>query len=107
MLKTVLEQDDYEIIEASDGNEGSQMYREHSCDLIITDICMPNKDGNELIEELKTELPEVKIIAISGKGFLEGEHVLEIAKHLGADHTIKKPMKINQLLTVIKEMLNE
>jgi len=107
MLSTVLKRAKYETLEASNGIEGCQMYRQHPCDLVITDICMPEKDGNDVIEELKTEFADVKIIAISGGGFFRGEVVLDIAKSLGVDVTLQKPIKMKQLLNKVHELIGE
>jgi|APSaa5957512622_1039677.scaffolds.fasta_scaffold101471_2 YesN/AraC family two-component response regulator len=105
MLREFLEIRKHEIIEAVDGAEGYQLYKQTNCDLVITDIYMPNKDGNDLIEMLKAEFPSVKIIAISGRGFMKGEHVLHVAEYLGAEHTVKKPLKITELLKVVDDLL--
>lgn len=105
MLKELLENENYEVIEAANGEEGYLSYNKDFCDLVITDIDMPIKNGHNLIEDLLAENPDVKIIAISGKGFLKGEHFLSIAKGLGAKKIIKKPMKSNELINAMKRLL--
>ena len=54
LFKTALENAGYEVIDASDGKEGLQIFHQQSCDLIITDIFMPKEDGIATIFDLKT-----------------------------------------------------
>jgi len=82
----------YAIIEASDGNEGIKRYRENKPDLVITDLVMPEKEGIEMITELKKDDPNLKIIAISGGGRNDPGTYLQIAKKLGAARTFLKPI---------------
>jgi YesN/AraC family two-component response regulator len=53
MLRRMLEVEGSEVADASNGKEGIRLYRENSADLIITKIIMPEKEGIELIMELK------------------------------------------------------
>ena len=66
LFKLILEKANYEVIEAPDGRIGCSLFRQQPCDLVITDMFMPDKEGMETIFELKTEFPNVKIMAISG-----------------------------------------
>jgi len=74
-------------------------------DLIITDIIMPEKEGIEVIMELKKDFPDVKIIAISGGGQIDAEEYLHMAKMLGAKFTFIKPFERQELLDAVKEMV--
>ena len=105
MLKRALEGEDYEVIEAADGNQGLKLYREDPTDLVITDIIMPEKEGVELIMELRNESPDVKIIAISGGGRLDPAQHLRIAKAAGAQYAFIKPVERKELLQAVGELL--
>jgi CheY-like chemotaxis protein len=112
LFKTALQQAEYEVLEAADGQAGLQIYRHPPCDVIMTDLFMPNTDGLETIFDLKAQQPQVKIIAISGGGSwtphgetFGADEPLEMAARFGADRTLKKPIKIRQLLEVIAEVL--
>ena len=86
---------------------------------MITDIFMPDKSGFETIFELKSETPGVKIVAISGgatwahageqwgryHGALKADEALKIAIERGADWMLPKPFGIEQLLSIIGELL--
>lgn len=113
MLKTGLEEVGYEVVEAQNGKVGLRLYHQQPCDVVITDIFMPEKEGLETILELKRQFPAVKIIAISGGGFRGSyagrpgaDNVLEAAKEFGADHILYKPVKIERLLVMVEELLN-
>ena len=105
MLKQTLEREGYEVVEASNGNEGIRLYRENLADLIITDILMPKKEGLETIMELKRDFPDVKIIAISGGGRISPKEYLSMAKKLGARHTFSKPVEREKLLAAVRELI--
>ena len=105
LFRKILEKEAYEVIEASDGNEGIKIYRQDPVDLVITDIIMPEKEGIETIMDLRKESPDVKIIAISGGGLEEAEAYLEIAKKMGAAEALTKPIKNDELLNKIKDIL--
>jgi len=105
VLRQILERAGYEVMEASDGREGINLYRERQADLIITDIVMPKKDGLETITDLKVEFPGSKIIAISGGGRLDPKPYLELAEGFGADRLLTKPFGHEELLEAVQALL--
>lgn len=107
IIRRMLEAEGHEVIEAVDGESGVNTFRQSPTDLIITDIVMPKKEGLETIRELKQEFPELKIIAISGGGKVQGRHYLELAKRLGAAYTFEKPFTWKQLTDTVNELLSK
>jgi YesN/AraC family two-component response regulator len=107
VLRKTLERDGYDVADAPNGKEGIRLYRENPADLVITDIIMPEKEGIETIKELKRDFPEVKIIAISGGGRIGPESYLKMAKGLGAQRTLTKPLGRDELLKTVRELINE
>ncbi|MBU1699657.1 MAG: response regulator [Candidatus Eisenbacteria bacterium] len=105
MLRLTLEREGYEIVEAADGFEAIQLFRENPFDLIITDIIMPGLEGFETIQRLRAESPDVKIIAISGGGRLAPEGYLEVAENLGALKALTKPVDHDELLATVRELV--
>lgn len=105
MIRRWLEVEGHEVVEASDGDAGIQLFREHPADLVITDLIMPEKDGIEVIKELREEYPDVKIIAISAGGQLEQEEQLEQAKQVGASRTFEKTSNWKEIIDVVQELL--
>ena len=74
-------------------------------DLILTDIFMPEKDGLEVIMELRESHPNVKVIAISGGGIQLQSNLLDLAEKLGAKSVLNKPCSPEELRTVVDEVL--
>jgi PAS domain S-box-containing protein len=107
MLRETLEHAGYDVADAPNGKEGIRLYRENPADLVITDIIMPEKEGIETIRELKRDFPEVKIIAISGGGRIGPDSYLKMAKGLGAQRTLTKPLERDELLKTVRELINE
>ena len=64
VLRQVLVNAGYEVIEAANGAEGIRRFFNKPADMIITDIIMPEKEGIETIIELKRAFPKVKLIAM-------------------------------------------
>jgi CheY-like chemotaxis protein len=64
--KFLLETVGYRVLAALSAEEALIVFREGGIDLVVTDLTMPNMDGNELIRQMKQIDPEVAVIAISG-----------------------------------------
>jgi CheY-like chemotaxis protein len=107
VLRQKLERAGYEVVEARDGDEGLQRYRVTPVDLVITDILMPEKEGLEVIRELRRADPELKIIAISGGGRTGLLDFLPVAEKLGAQRTFHKPFRLQEVLTAVHELLQD
>jgi DNA-binding response OmpR family regulator len=107
MLRQALERAGYEVIEAHNGREGVQRYQTTPTDLIITDVMMPGPEGIEAVFELRRAGMDVKIIAISGGGYMGALTFLEIAEQAGACRTFEKPFALRDLLTAVHEVLEE
>ena len=87
------------------GSQGSRFTGKNSTDLIITDIMMPVKDGMEVINELKQDFPQAKIIAISGSDReVRREFFFDVSRILGAKRTFHKPIDPVELLQAIQEL---
>ncbi|MBC7365552.1 MAG: response regulator [Undibacterium sp.] len=79
------------VIEARNGREGLELSPRAVADLVITDIVMPEKEGLEVLVELRKKQPPVKIIAMSGGGRQHARGSLHIAQALGAAKVLEKP----------------
>jgi len=106
-LRAVLEGAGHEVLEAADGNAGLRLQRERAADLLLVDIFMPERDGLEVIKALQSQTPRPKIIALSGGGKTGQIEVLRAAAAFGASRTLLKPFQPRELLTAIRELLEE
>ena len=105
LLRRVLEEAGYFVMDAANGRKGLQQFRETPVALVITDLLMPDSDGLEVTMTLRRESPHVKIIALTG-GVRE-LNLLEVAKLLGAHRTMKKPIEMAELLEAVQQVLQE
>ncbi|MCP4723897.1 MAG: response regulator [bacterium] len=94
----------YEIITASNGKEGSDIYREKhdQIDLVILDVIMPDMPGKETFLEMKITNPDVKVIVVSG--YSQNGKVEEILKE-GAIAFLQKPYRLHEISKVIRKTL--
>lgn len=103
LFQTALEGAGYRVLTAENGPDGLRLVQEHAVDLVLVDIFMPGMDGLELIPHLRKVIPRSKIIAISGG---TGDwNYLAIAKHLGAHEALRKPLTLEDLLSVVEIQL--
>ena len=106
MLRKMLKFAGYtNICEASNGQQGLELFAENHPDLIITDMVMPEKLGIDTIMEIRQDFPNAKIIAVSGGGSFGPEIELDMAARLGV-RTFKKPFEHQEILSAIHELLS-
>lgn len=107
LLTDILESVGYEVVTATNGEEGLRQYQRGNVDLIVTDIIMPDKEGLESIMDYKQLNPEVKIIAISGGARIGPHTYLKMAEKFGARRVFSKPFRNKELLDAVEELLAE
>jgi len=105
MLRSMLENEGYTVMEASSGEEGCRLYSEQIVDLVITDIVMGGINGIETALEIKEEYPDARFIVISGGNWYGADAEFEMANVLGA-LTLKKPFERKAILQAIKQLQN-
>jgi len=105
MLSEALTGEGFLVREASNGAQGLKHYAEQPTDLVITDLVMPEKEGLEMILEIKLLNGEVKIIAMSGGGRGSSLNYLKMAKAFGAQLVLPKPFSHREILNAINEVL--
>jgi CheY-like chemotaxis protein len=100
----LLEEEGYEVLTASGGEEGLKAVEEHRPNLLLLDMMLPGMDGVEVIRRIRQEpgLSRVKIIALTGDVTRERrQKVFES----GADQFMAKPFRIPELLDSVREIL--
>jgi len=104
MVKTRLEAGGYEVITASDGQQGLDKAKKEKPDLIILDLMLPKMDGYKVCGFLKkdTRYSRIPIIILSARA---QEEDMQLGEELGADAYIIKPFDAAALLGKIKEFL--
>jgi DNA-binding response OmpR family regulator len=105
-VSELLTRNAYQVLTAVEGRHGIEIFKRNPIDLVITDLFMPEKEGCETIMELIGRSPDTKIIAISG-GSRDGRDCLSIARKLGATRTLSKPIRSEELLKAVREVLGD
>lgn len=105
MIRQALELHGHNVVDAGDGVQALAQFRNCVTDLVITDIVMPEMEGLETIIELRAMDASVKILAISGGGSFVPDGYLRWAEMLGADRRLEKPFTVQQLVSVVNELL--
>lgn len=95
---------DYQVLVATDGQEGIKKALEYVPDLIISDIMMPKTNGLELCEQLKNDerTSHVPIILLTAKAGEEHQHE---GLSQGADAYVTKPFKLKLLQTRVAKLI--
>lgn len=110
---TVLEENGYTPLEATNGEEGMQLIRQENPDLVILDVLMPRESGIRLYRQMKTDkkLEKIPIIILSGitrRSFLRSQKALT---EFGGEEVpepqtyLEKPVEPEELAAAIKAVL--
>ncbi|MCK9330861.1 MAG: response regulator [Candidatus Cloacimonetes bacterium] len=102
MLTDFLENFDYEILQAENGQQAYDIWKNEKCDILITDINMPKMNGIELLKNIKNEDKNFPVIVITG---VSVETAKLNASDNGADAFLVKPFKMKQLVEQLDKLL--
>ncbi len=110
MMRQMLERVGHTVREAADGVVGLDVVRQSHCDLVVTNIFMPRRDGLEFLHVLHRDAPTLPVLAVSGGGqALSGKlHVadfLEVAKRFGAAAALHKPFEWEEFMQAVGTLL--
>jgi len=95
--------EDYEVIEASNGEEALELLRKPNViDLVILDVLMPGLRGTEVLKEMKRINPDLGIIILTG---YSSENVAIEALKGHADDYMQKPVDIDKAKEIIERLL--
>ena len=104
VLEYALMEEDYEVISALDGETGLKIARSEKPDAILLDIMLPEIDGFEVCQSLKSDeqFKSIPIIMMTGLG--DTENTVK-GLTLGADDYVSKPFNMSELLARVKSHL--
>ncbi|MBN1779616.1 response regulator transcription factor [bacterium] len=101
-LRISLEEEHYRVLTVSDGTEGLQTAMNQSFDLILLDLMLPGKNGQEICREIRENGNHTPVIMLTSRKE-ESDKVLGL--ELGADDYITKPFSVRELMARIKALL--
>ena len=100
----ILRRAGFSVSAAFNGLAGLEAIRSSPPDLAIVDIFMPEKDGLEVLVELRRHAPKLNVLITSGKQHLLSGSSLALAEKLGANATLPKPFTPKELLNVVSKL---
>jgi len=101
-LSGILEDEGYEVITASSGEEAITRFKEFSPDAVLLDIWLPGIDGIEVFKRLKETNNSIPVIMISGHGSIDT--AVNMVKS-GAHDFLEKPLDLEKVLVVIRNAI--
>lgn len=102
LIRKGLEEEQYSVTEAHDGEKGEHFLKKESFDLVILDIMLPKKDGLEVLAELRKENNVTPVLMLTAKGSVD-DRVRGL--DTGADDYIVKPFAVAELLARVRSLL--
>ena len=101
-LKMILK-NDYEVLLAKNAEEAFSQIKEHSPDVILLDIILPDLDGLKVLERIKQDDPNIIVIMVTATKPVK---TAPEAKKLGAYGCVTKPFDIDELRLIITRSLS-
>ena len=103
-LRDLLLKSRHEVLEFTNGKDVLEMYHRRRPDLVITDLVMPDKEGLELLLDLRRIVQNARCIAMSETG-RRGDAYLQAARKFGAKLTLSKPFTDAEFLEAVVSAL--
>ncbi|MEE9400518.1 MAG: response regulator, partial [Dehalococcoidia bacterium] len=103
-LQHILEKEGYEVATATNGVEALEQMNSAGFELVLTDLRMLELGGMELLERIKSRHVHTEVVIITG--YASVDSALE-AVQKGAYHYLSKPLKIDEVRTIVKQALAE
>lgn len=101
LLKAIVTSMNCEVVgEATTGQETIELYRQLKPHMLLLDINMPNKTGDEVLKEIKVEFPRAFVIVVTS---VADQESVEKCLELGAANYIRKDTPIAEIKMAIKE----
>ncbi len=104
-IATILEMEEFAVLEAIHGRDGIEMAREEKPDLILCDIMMPEMDGYDVLHALRADktVAGTPFIFLTAKGEKRDQRA---GMNLGADDYLTKPVSADELLGAVNARLD-
>ncbi len=94
----------YDVSTAGSSTETLELLHGNPVDVVVLDISLAQEDGLKVLSMIKSEHPHLKVIMLTGMGFVED--LLEEAQQKGADGYVSKALPLDELLQAINRVLH-
>ena len=102
IIKTILESQGYQVVDVETGEEGCELFKTSTFDIVISDWKLPGISGDEVLESLKASSPQTGFILITAHS--DASHAISIIR-AGADDYLPKPFDKSSLLFTVSKLL--
>ncbi|WP_405209237.1 sigma-54-dependent transcriptional regulator [Aquimarina sp. LLG6339-5] len=102
MLKTFLQKKGYEVSTSFSGSEAVLQIQEHTFDVVLTDVRLPDRDGITLLEDIRAKNPKTQVVIMTG--YAEINMAVSAIKQ-GAFDYVSKPFNPDKILQIIENAL--
>lgn len=103
LLCMYLTQKGFQASSAASSDEALKRVKEKSPDLVVLDIGLAGEDGLQLLVNLKAADPKLRVIMLTGMGFVED--LLQEAQQKGADGYVSKVLPLDELMLAVQRAL--
>jgi DNA-binding NtrC family response regulator len=94
----------FEVVTAGSGEEGLRYFQRDDFDAVLLDIKLPKMGGIQTLRSIKEAVPDAEVIMITGYGDVQSA---VDAMKLGARDYITKPFKLDELLALVRQIVQE
>src|ERR1051325_7848054 len=101
-LKGMLSATEFTIVaEAADVDQGMQILRETSCDVLMFDIDLPNRDGLQVLQNVRQNVPTTKVLIFTSHG---EQHYVAAALRARVDAYVTKDASTSEILSALRKI---
>jgi DNA-binding NtrC family response regulator len=104
IIRTILSKDGFYVEDVATGEAAMDLIRQHTFDLVLTDLRLPDIEGTEILKEVKAQSSPSHVIIITAYGSIPS--AVEATK-LGAFYYLEKPLEKDQLLLILQNAMNQ
>lgn len=102
LLRTTLPAEDFEVVEAEDGDKALGLIDEKRPHLVLLDWKMPGRHGALVLDDVKQRYPQLPVIVLTAE---DREPQRELAASLGADSFLTKPFSPLEVIETVERLL--
>lgn len=101
ILVELFKSEGFTVFSAFDGLQASELFKQHTIDIVLLDIMLPYKSGDELVKEFR-QISNVPIMMLSAKDLVSTK--IDLLR-LGADDYLTKPFDVGEVLVRVETLL--
>jgi CheY-like chemotaxis protein len=105
LLERSLNREGYSVLTCADGTVALDLLSRRTFRLVVTDILMPGLDGYDVIKTINASNPKPRVLAISGGTMNMTGLLLKMARHLGCERVLAKPLDLQEFYGVVRELI--